>query len=258
MHKESYVLLLVYSSSNEIRIRRVEISKQGLKRSLFRFAFIWFVCAVGFSIISLSSLAFNSSNSLQTQIMNLNKIEESKNETTTDMGGPFRESREDLLEESNLPAEETSLNLEEIVTRIPKENVPDLWPREDRINNEFGFRRSPFGGRTYEFHEGIDIDGERGDPVFASGAGIVVKAGWQGGYGNMVEIEHYDGLTTRYGHLSKVLVQLGEKVSKGQQIGLVGSTGRSTGPHLHYELRLEGKAIDPRKLLPAERAIISR
>ena len=131
-------------------------------------------------------------------------------------------------------------------------NLPTVWAKLGKINNEFGFRRNPFGGRNYEFHAGMDIDGERGDSVMAPANGTIIKAGWQGGYGNMIEIDHGNGLTTRYGHLSKIEIQVGDSVARGQLIGLVGSTGRSTGPHLHYELRLNDKSINPRLLLPPE------
>ena len=88
--------------------------------------------------------------------------------------------------------------------------------------------------------------------VVAPANGIVIKAGWTGGYGNMIEVYHGNGLTTRYGHLSKVEVTVGDTISRGQLIGYVGSTGRSTGPHLHYELRLGEKSINPRHFLPPE------
>ena len=130
--------------------------------------------------------------------------------------------------------------------------MPTMWAHMGKINNEFGFRRNPFGGRAYEFHGGLDIDGERGDSVAAPANGIVTKSGWQGGYGNMIEIDHGNGLTTRYGHLSKIDVQVGDNINRGQIIGLVGSTGRSTGPHLHYELRVNDKPINPRRFLPPE------
>jgi murein DD-endopeptidase MepM/ murein hydrolase activator NlpD len=131
-------------------------------------------------------------------------------------------------------------------------SLPNMWAHMGKINNEFGFRRNPFGGRTYEFHAGMDIDGDRGDNVLAPANGIVTKAGWQGGYGNMVEIDHGNGLTTRYGHLSKIEVSVGDEIGRGMLIGYVGSTGRSTGPHLHYELRIEDRPINPRRFLPPE------
>ena len=102
----------------------------------------------------------------------------------------------------------------------------------------------------------MDIDGERGDSVAAPANGIVVKADWEGGYGNLIEVDHGNGLTTRYGHLSKIGVQIGDAIQRGQLIGLIGSTGRSTGPHLHYEVRLNDKPINPRRFLPPEPAEI--
>jgi murein DD-endopeptidase MepM/ murein hydrolase activator NlpD len=131
-------------------------------------------------------------------------------------------------------------------------SIPATWAHMGKINNEFGFRRSPFGGRTYEFHAGMDIDGERGDQVIAPANGVVTEAGWKGGYGNMIEVDHGNGLTTRYGHLSKIAVQVGDTISRGQLVAFVGSTGRSTGPHLHYELRLNDRPINPRRFLPPE------
>ena len=130
--------------------------------------------------------------------------------------------------------------------------VPTVWAHTGKINNEFGFRRNPFGGRTYEFHPGMDIDGERGEQILAPANGIVTKAAWTGGYGNMVEIDHGNGLTTRYGHMSKIEVEVGDTIIRGQLLGLIGSTGRSTGPHLHYELRLDDRPVNPRHYLPPE------
>ncbi|MEO7673279.1 MAG: M23 family metallopeptidase [Pyrinomonadaceae bacterium] len=131
-------------------------------------------------------------------------------------------------------------------------SIPLIWAHLGKINNEFGFRRNPFGGRTYEFHAGLDIDGERGDLVVAPANGIVSEAGWKGGYGQMIEIDHGNGLKTRYGHLSKIEVTIGDSLTRGQVIAFVGSTGRSTGPHLHYELRLNDRPINPRRFLPPE------
>jgi murein DD-endopeptidase MepM/ murein hydrolase activator NlpD len=127
-----------------------------------------------------------------------------------------------------------------------------MWAHLGKINNEFGYRRNPFGGRGYEFHAGMDIDGNQGDMVAAPGNGTIIKADWEGGYGNLIEIDHGNGLTTRYGHLSRVGVQIGDTVKRGQIIGLIGSTGRSTGPHLHYEVRINNKPINPRRFLPPD------
>jgi murein DD-endopeptidase MepM/ murein hydrolase activator NlpD len=114
----------------------------------------------------------------------------------------------------------------------------------------FGVRIDPFVGRP-AMHTGVDFRGEPGEPVHATASGTVTSAGWSGGYGRMIEIDHGNGLATRYGHLSEIEVHPGETIRIGQVIGRVGSTGRSTGPHLHYETRVHGEAVDPDKFLRA-------
>ncbi|MBL8586949.1 MAG: peptidoglycan DD-metalloendopeptidase family protein [Methylobacteriaceae bacterium] len=114
----------------------------------------------------------------------------------------------------------------------------------------FGARVDPFLGRA-AMHAGVDFRDEYGAPVRSTGAGKVVTAGWQGGYGNMVEIDHGNGLTSRYAHMSSILVAEGQSVSAGAIVGKLGSTGRSTGPHLHYEVRIDGEAVDPSRFLRA-------
>lgn len=168
-------------------------------------------------------------------------------------GGPIDGLTEGESEE-NEAAMEKQLRL--IETTGNTSFIPTMWAHLGKINNEFGYRRNPFGGRGYEFHAGMDIDGDRGDIVTAPANGIVTKAGWEGGYGNLIEIDHGNGLTTRYGHLSRGDVFVGDTVQRGQVLGLIGSTGRSTGPHLHYELRLNDKPINPRRFLPPEPAEI--
>jgi murein DD-endopeptidase MepM/ murein hydrolase activator NlpD len=123
------------------------------------------------------------------------------------------------------------------------------------LSSGFGARVDPFLGRP-AFHAGLDFEGEPGEPVRATAAGRVVAAGWSGGYGNRVEIDHGGGLTTRYGHLSTVSVREGEEVRIGSTLGRVGSTGRSTGPHLHYETRVDGEAVDPLRFLNAGRILV--
>jgi murein DD-endopeptidase MepM/ murein hydrolase activator NlpD len=100
-------------------------------------------------------------------------------------------------------------------------------------------------------HSGLDFRAPTGEPARATAAGKVVTAGWSGGYGKMVEIDHGNGFSTRYGHLSEILVKEDQAVRPGQIVGRVGSTGRSTGPHLHYETRVDGDAVDPHKFLRA-------
>ena len=128
--------------------------------------------------------------------------------------------------------------------------TPSIWPVVGKLESGVGGRRNPFGGRGYEFHEGQDIDATYGTPVQAAATGRVTIAGWQRGYGKVVYVDHSNGLSTRYGHLSEIDVSVGQTVNRGQTIGLVGSTGRSTGPHLHYEVRINNQPVDPRPYLP--------
>jgi murein DD-endopeptidase MepM/ murein hydrolase activator NlpD len=121
---------------------------------------------------------------------------------------------------------------------------------EVEFTSGFGIRSDPFLGRP-AMHTGLDFRAASGDPVRATANGKVASAGWAGGYGRMVEIDHGNGLSTRYGHLSEINVKVGDVIKIGQVIGEVGSTGRSTGPHLHYETRIDGEAVDPQKFLRA-------
>jgi murein DD-endopeptidase MepM/ murein hydrolase activator NlpD len=123
-------------------------------------------------------------------------------------------------------------------------------PAGNEMSSNFGNRLDPFLG-VPAFHAGIDFRGDTGDPVRATGAGRVVGAGRSGGFGNLVEIDHGHGLTTRYAHLSAILVREGQTVAAGQLVGRIGSTGRSTGPHLHYETRVEGEAVNPERFMRA-------
>ena len=121
---------------------------------------------------------------------------------------------------------------------------------EIETSSGFGVRLDPFI-RAPAMHTGLDFRGATGEPVRATAAGKVVTAGWNGGYGRLIEIDHGNGFSTRYGHLSEILVSEDQLIKPGQLIGRVGSTGRSTGPHLHYETRIDGDAVDPHKFLRA-------
>lgn len=122
------------------------------------------------------------------------------------------------------------------------------WPTMGRISSNFGWRKSPFGKRRV-FHSGLDIAAPRGTAIKAPANGMVVHSGWMGGYGRTIVLSHSKGLTTLYGHCSKLLVRKGAKISRGQTIALVGSTGRSTGNHLHFEVRVGGKPRNPLQYL---------
>jgi murein DD-endopeptidase MepM/ murein hydrolase activator NlpD len=127
--------------------------------------------------------------------------------------------------------------------------TPMGYPRISSLTSYFGYRSDPFNSANAEFHPGIDFKGERGDAAKCTANGKVVFAGWYGGYGNCVRISHGNDLETLYGHLSRITVKVGQEVIAGQKIGEIGSTGHSTGTHLHYEVRKNGKAINPIKFL---------
>jgi murein DD-endopeptidase MepM/ murein hydrolase activator NlpD len=131
-------------------------------------------------------------------------------------------------------------------------SVPVRKPLNGEVDltSTFGVRVDPFL-HVAAMHTGLDFRGDPGEPIHATAAGTVTNAGWSGGYGKMVEIDHGNGLSTRYGHLSEIDVKVGDEVRVGQVVGRMGSTGRSTGPHLHYETRIDGEAVDPQKFLSA-------
>jgi murein DD-endopeptidase MepM/ murein hydrolase activator NlpD len=174
---------------------------------------------------------------------------------TGSIGGPFvpvkapsskaSEFERDLYKVNLTRArfERTLQELRSIPLRKPVEGEIDM-------TSPFGVRMDPFM-RGPAIHTGVDLRGEMGEPAHVTASGKVTIAAWSGGYGNMVEVDHLNGVSTRYGHLSKILVKAGQHVTTGQVIGLIGSTGRSTGPHLHYETRINDTAVDPQKFLRA-------
>lgn len=127
--------------------------------------------------------------------------------------------------------------------------TPMGYPRISSLTSMFGYRSDPFNSASAEFHPGIDFRGAKGDEAHCTANGRVVFAGWYGGYGNCVRIAHANNYETLYGHLSRITVKVGQDVVVGQKIGEVGSTGHSTGAHLHYEIRLNGKPVNPIKFL---------
>jgi len=126
--------------------------------------------------------------------------------------------------------------------------TPSIRPTGGWVSSGFGYRRDPFTGRS-KFHKGMDFGANRGTPVFAPADGVVSFAGREGGYGKIVSIDHGYGIVTRYAHNSRLLVKTGQRISRWEKIAEVGSTGRSSGPHLHYEVRLNGVPVDPEKYI---------
>lgn len=173
----------------------------------------------------------------------------------TGTGGPFEALDEDGFETRLERAERAIAELERI--KAAARGIPLARPIEGaRISSSYGPRLDPFL-RRLAMHTGIDLRAPGGTKVHASAQGKVVSAGRNGGYGLMVEIEHPSGLTSRYAHMRKLLVSEGETVEAGDVLGLVGSTGRSTGPHLHYEIRVNGEATDPRRFVQAGKDLAS-
>ena len=123
-------------------------------------------------------------------------------------------------------------------------STPTVWPVHGVVTSAFGLRTDPFDGGAAA-HEGIDISTSRGEPVLATADGTVLLSGWAGEYGRAIEIVHNDRYVTLYGHLDQTLVSEGQTIRRGDRVGLVGSTGRSTAPHLHYEVHVDGRAVNP-------------
>ena len=143
--------------------------------------------------------------------------------------------------------------LRSVQTDVDKRNAlaaatPSIWPAHGWLTSTVGARRDPITGER-DYHEGLDIAADRGSQVFATADGKVVQASYEGAYGNLIVLDHGYGLETRYGHLSAYRVKLGDQVKRGDLVGLVGSTGRSTGSHLHYEVRVNGRLLNPLQLL---------
>lgn len=162
--------------------------------------------------------------------------------------GPFR-SLSRLLDSlgGEMLREETGQ--QEVVIALTSQKkglsrIPCIWPVRGEILSEFSWRTDPFGTKR-EFHSGLDIKSPPGTPVASAAAGVVTYAGWMSGYGWMVDVDHGGGLVTRYGHMQKILVRDGQAVNRYDPVGRVGSSGRATGPHLHYEVISRGEAVNP-------------
>jgi murein DD-endopeptidase MepM/ murein hydrolase activator NlpD len=149
---------------------------------------------------------------------------------------------------SNIPVMYSKVGVQDELSEVflkTVTSVPLGLPHNGPVSSDYGYRKNPFGGYVGEFHPGIDIKGTIGDEVHATADGIVMRNDWYGGYGNAVMLDHGHGLTTLYGHLSRVNVVPGQPVKAGDIIGYLGTTGHSTGPHVHYEIRKNGEDIDP-------------
>lgn len=184
-------------------------------------------------------------------------IENSKKQQETVLNSAV--SERDTAEQAYQELMENSRQIEEMIRRIQSGGSSAaaaaggsgalMWPTSGPITSPFGWRTHPIFG-TERFHSGIDIGADYGEPVVAADGGVVVSSGWLGGYGNVVIIEHGNGISTLYAHNSELLVEEGARVYKGQLVSRVGSTGYSTGPHLHFEVRSNGSPVSPMNYLP--------
>ena len=259
-----YTFLLSHITKSKIYIRPFKISKKSLHTSIASLVLIISIFSIGISgyvkgnLLAKQDTDVSNNSVLVNQQIDFSKPitraeykafnydrPESADDFAPNSGEPFRDLADNDEADNTVEGQ-----LKTIEASGKAAFLPTMWAHMGKINNEFGYRRNPFNGRGYEFHSGMDIDGESGDFVAAPANGTISKADWVGGYGNLVEVDHGNGIKTRYGHLSRIGVLAGDTVQRGQIIGLIGSTGRSTGPHLHYEVRLNDKPINPRRFLP--------
>ena len=282
IEEDSFVALIVARTSRTSRIRRrIAVRKNRLKIFLFALALLVGAGVCGIVYLAQEPARLASENSrlraeneenrhrLYSLVNRMESIEDasrrlaeisgvdaslSSDEIGHGVGGPSVETSDTrLITVAQEQADELLEDLETYAQMIQRERerTPSIWPVTGRISDYFGVRHDPFGGATAEIHTGQDISTATGTPVVATGSGRVEFAGTQNGYGNIVIIAHGEGLTTRYAHLSAIETTVGAEVARGSVIGRVGSTGRSTGPHLHYEVRVGDNPVDPRRYLPS-------
>lgn len=170
--------------------------------------------------------------------------------------GMEMESLEDLKQEllaMDQKLNEQAASMQALMSDVDRQLAinnakPDMWPIEGKISSKFGYRKNPFGSGV-EFHNGLDIANKTGTKIYAAGTGVVTFAGYKSSWGNLVMISHGYGYVSIYAHCSEILVKEGQEVEKGDLIATVGSTGRATGPHVHYGIQLDGEWIDPLSVL---------
>ncbi|HKO63116.1 MAG TPA: peptidoglycan DD-metalloendopeptidase family protein [Pyrinomonadaceae bacterium] len=270
-----YAFVIAHTPQPSARVRRFCVEKRSLKILAFLIIVLFGASAYGFYGLTQQAAHLHTEaenqrlraeNEKQRQELNqLNNRVEAVEDTSrklAEKSGVIEESTPSGSGGPELPLDEEGLaTLEEKMAQLEKnihvyESVlrergytPTVWPVIGKLEGGFGGRRNPFGGGSYEFHSGQDIEAAMGAPIVSGASGKVSFVGWQNGYGQLIVIDHGGGLTTRYGHLSQIGVELGQTLSRGQLIGRVGSTGRSTGPHLHYEVRINDQPVNPLQYL---------
>ena len=195
------------------------------------------------------------------KVLELNGIGGPTEEDSTRFSRLLQEKNEHLLNKvdaslkiSNQQASQQEASFKEISVFLDKQRsilaaTPSIWPVKGWITSGYGKRASPLTGEPGR-HMGVDIANEANTPIRVTADGLVTYAGWQTGYGRVIVVEHGFGYSTRYGHCARIDVKVGDEVKRGQIMGYVGSTGRSTGSHVHYEVRVHGMPVDPEKYLP--------
>lgn len=236
----------------------------------------WYALGLFLSFVLLLTtvlyLAFNSTSALKAKEQLAFELQEHKKELAKVDTSVLREQYRSLNQKlsklnavikakgikmsriENIGGEETGPLYENYLNKLILyiDRIPVGYPYPGKITSKFGYRENPFTGRIVETHKGIDIKAVFGSIVNSTANGVVSFAGYKGGYGNLIVLSHGNGIQTLYGHLSKILVKRGQTIGSGQIIGKVGSTGRSTGPHLHYEIHQNGRAINPKPFLVFE------
>lgn len=273
-----YAFIIAHTPRSSARIRRFRVEKRSLR--IFALVAALGLCASLYGFYGLTQQAAHFRTEIENQRLRAeNEQQRQELNQLSDRVEAVEDTSRKLAEKSGVTPEDTvsvtpgsggpaepldadSLAaLDDKMSQLERtmksyENVfrdrgftPTVWPVVGKLESGFGGRSNPFGGRSYEFHSGQDIDAPSGEPVVAGASGKVTFVGWQNGYGQLVVIDHGGGLTTRYGHLSHIDVPLGRVVARSEFIGRVGSTGRSTGPHLHYEVRINDQPVNPLQYL---------
>ena len=266
-----YAFIIAHTSRSKARVQRIRVEKK-VVTSFFVAAAVLAVC-FGYGLYGLTQQAAHLRTEFENQRLRAeNEKQRQELEKLNNRVEKVEDTSRKLAEKSgvveNKPAPGSggpALPLDEmgLATLIAKMGrleedmrsyeavlrqrgyTPTIWPVNGTLEGGFGGRRNPFGGPGYEFHSGQDIEAPWGASVIAGASGTVTFVGWQNGYGQLVIVDHGGGLTTRYGHLSHIDVEMNQTVARGQLLGKVGSTGRSTGPHLHYEVRINDEPVDP-------------
>ncbi len=272
-----YAFIIAHTSRSRSRIRRVCVGKKWLKFLSVAALVLFFSCLYGFYGLTQQAVHLRVENEnrrlraenerQQRELDKLSNRVEAVEDTSRKLaeksgviagntaisgaGGPAFPVESESLAELESKMNRIERDLRRYEREIGNSHTPSIWPVAGTLESGFGGRRNPFGGSSYEFHSGQDIEAEWGAPVIAGAKGTVTFSGWQNGYGQLVVIDHGGGLTTRYGHLSAIAASVGKLIQRGEFLGRVGSTGRSTGPHLHYEVRINDQPVNPLQYLHA-------